>query len=172
MFPKHSIFGNQKGVSLTIAFLVLTIMLAIVLSASSILYSQVKIVSNIGNSVVSFFAAESGSEEVFYFDRKQISNGASRGFCSICTTCNLTGCTECTATSLADGEVNGCDISSCNNCRVNYTSTIDGKPYLIDAKVSPSPQDPSLIILTVKVKGFYNGTARSIQTSNTFQSAQ
>jgi Tfp pilus assembly protein PilX len=61
---------NQKGISLVITLFIMTIILGVVLSVSSLLYSQLKMIRNIGNSVISFYAAESGIEKVLYYDKQ------------------------------------------------------------------------------------------------------
>jgi len=55
---------NQKGLSLYITIIIMSILLAIVLGISTILVSQMKIVKGIENSVVAFYAAETGIEQV------------------------------------------------------------------------------------------------------------
>jgi hypothetical protein len=60
---------NQNGVSLIITFFIMTIILSVVLSISAILYSEVKIIRNVGNSVTAFYAADSGVEKILYYDR-------------------------------------------------------------------------------------------------------
>lgn len=46
------------------------IILVVVLSVSTLLYSEIKVIRNMGNSVASFYAAESGIEKVLYYDRQ------------------------------------------------------------------------------------------------------
>lgn len=55
---------NQKGLSLYITVIIMSILLAIVLGISTILVSQMKIVKEIENSVIAFYAAETGIEQV------------------------------------------------------------------------------------------------------------
>jgi hypothetical protein len=62
------IADKQKGVSLIITFFVMIIILSVVLSVSALLYSEIKVIRDIGNSVVSFYAADSGVEKVLYYD--------------------------------------------------------------------------------------------------------
>ena len=73
----------QKGVSLIISFFIMVIILSVVLSVSALLYSEIKVIRNIGNSVVSFYAADSGIEKLIYYDRKVLPDGAVRGLCSM-----------------------------------------------------------------------------------------
>lgn len=160
---KLKISNSERGVSLVVTFLIMTIMLAMVLSISLMLYHEITIVSNIGNSVLALYAAESGAEKMLYFDRKHIPNGLTRGFCNICNTCDTTECLSCTATPLA---INGCDVSTCNNCQITYTTNLDGKTYQADGAVFPSTGNPSISIFNINIKGSYQGTARSVQVTS------
>lgn len=142
-------------------------MTAIVLSATSILTSQVKIIGNIGNAVSSFYAAETGAEQVLYIDRKQIPQQSIRGFCSICNLCNAFGCSSCNATSTSQS-INGCDPLNCKNCRIKFNSgsSLGDKNYIVDTTVSvPDPINQEKVILNIKAKGFFKDTARSIEVT-------
>lgn len=154
----------QKGISLVIALLIMTIMLAIVLSISTILFNEIKIISNVGNSISSFNSAESGIEKTLYFDRKQIPNGASRGFCNICNVCALSDCQNCSATPLA---LNGCSLTVCNNCEVSYNSTFDGRNYKVNAKVTPNQTNPNISDFYINSLGFYKETTRIVENTST-----
>jgi hypothetical protein len=81
MFPNKTskINKDQKGVSLIISFFIMVIIVAIVLAITTLLYNEIKMIRNIGNSVVAFYAADSGIEKVLYYDRKVIPVG-SRGY--------------------------------------------------------------------------------------------
>ena len=57
---------KQKGVSLYLALLIMAILLSIGLGISAILFGQIKIIRGIGDSVVAFYAADTGIEEVLY----------------------------------------------------------------------------------------------------------
>jgi len=57
---------SQKGVSLYLALLIMAILLSIGLGISAILFGQIKIIRGIGDSVVAFYAADTGIEEVLY----------------------------------------------------------------------------------------------------------
>lgn len=54
----------QKGVSLYLSIMIMVILLAIVLGISGILLGQLKTMKGIENSVVAFYAAETGIEKV------------------------------------------------------------------------------------------------------------
>jgi hypothetical protein len=58
------IIMNQKGVSLYLAIVIMIILLAIVLSVATILVGQLKIIREMENSVIAFYAADTGIEEV------------------------------------------------------------------------------------------------------------
>jgi len=61
---------NKKGVSLIITLFIMIIILAVVISISTLLYSEIKVLRNVGNSVVGLYAADSGIEKVLYYDRQ------------------------------------------------------------------------------------------------------
>ena len=54
----------QRGISLYLSVIILAIILAIVLGLSAILFGQIKIVREMGYSVVAFYAADTGIEKV------------------------------------------------------------------------------------------------------------
>lgn len=54
----------QKGASLYLALMVMTIMLAIALGLSSIFIGQTKTMKQIGNSVIALCAADTGIEKI------------------------------------------------------------------------------------------------------------
>lgn len=55
---------SQKGISILFAVAILSVVLSIALETSSILIRQVKMVREIDYSVVAFYAADNGIEEV------------------------------------------------------------------------------------------------------------
>lgn len=57
---------SQKGVSLYLALLIMAVLLSIGLGISAILFGQIKIIRGIGDSIVAFYAADTGIEEVLY----------------------------------------------------------------------------------------------------------
>ena len=90
--------GSQKGVSLIITFFIMVIILAVVLSISVILYSEVKVIRNIGDSTASLFAADSGIEKLLYYDYKGLPAdtdnlaGVTRGLCTMFSLANSNAC--------------------------------------------------------------------------------
>ena len=53
---------SNRGVSLYLALLIMAILLSIGLGISAILFGQIKIIRGIGDSVVAFYAADTGIE--------------------------------------------------------------------------------------------------------------
>jgi len=58
--------SNQKGISLLFTVLITSVILGIGLGISGIIIQQAKTMGDIGDSIVSFYAADSGVEEELY----------------------------------------------------------------------------------------------------------
>lgn len=58
---------KEKGLSLYLALVVMSILLAIILGMSAILVSQLKVIRKIESSVIAFYAAETGIERVLTY---------------------------------------------------------------------------------------------------------
>ena len=56
--------NNQKGVSLYLAFMILTVLMAISLGLATISVNRIKILREMGYSVLAFYAADAGIEKV------------------------------------------------------------------------------------------------------------
>jgi len=69
----------QKGVSLYLALMIMFILLAIGLGVSLIIVSQMKMIRGMGDSVIAFYAADTGIEHSLYNYRKQGGNGQVSG---------------------------------------------------------------------------------------------
>ena len=54
--------SSEKGLSIYLTLMVMTILLAMALGLSAILFGQIRIAREIGNSVVAFYAADTGIE--------------------------------------------------------------------------------------------------------------
>lgn len=59
----------EKGVSVFFAVMILSVLLAIGLGVSTILVSQIRMVKEMGDSVNSLYAADTGIERVLYEDK-------------------------------------------------------------------------------------------------------
>jgi len=70
VFKKIKSGGGQKGVSLYFAIIILSILLAIVLGLATILVGQTRMIKGMGDSVAAFFAADTGVEQVLYYDKE------------------------------------------------------------------------------------------------------
>lgn len=64
------ISNSQKGISLYLALMVMAILLAMTLGLSAIFFSQIRMIREIGNSVISFYAADTGIEWLLYKDEE------------------------------------------------------------------------------------------------------
>jgi len=181
---KFKILKSEKGVSLIITFFIMIIILVVVLSISALLYSEVKVIRNIGNSVVAFYAADSGVEKVLYYDRQVIPSGATIGLCSISTNCLTSGsgdhsiyCNNSPSTIYSDtsntlydssreDSSKGCDPATCDDCQISFSTTMDdGITYITTAEIYPSTGGGS--IFEIKSKGDFEGVERQIQVNET-----
>jgi len=151
--------NNQKGVSLIIIFFIMTIILAAVLGVDTIIFNEVKIMSDSGNSVTALYAADTGIEKTLYFDRKQLPAGGTRGFCNTCNACSGSDCVNCILTTPPGGN---CGLTTCTNCQLGYTTTFGGKQFTIFATVSPNVISPSKSDLTINSTGLYNNVQRQV----------
>ena len=70
MNHKLQITNKQNGVSLYITIVLLSLMLTSVLTLSTILTSQMKIIFSLGDAVTAFTAADAGIERALYEDRR------------------------------------------------------------------------------------------------------
>ncbi len=150
---------SQKGVSLIITFFVMTVVVAVVLSVSSLLYGEIKIIRNVSNSVISFYAADSGIEKVLYYDRKEKPEGAIRGLCNICDVCP--DCHDCILTQGGEG---GCDPETCTDCNIVFSSQMSaGKTYNLNADIFlTTGAQCGISQADVKSYGSYENTSRAI----------
>lgn len=65
---------SQKGVSLYLSIMIMAILLSIVLGMSGILLGQLKTMKGIENSVIAFYAADTGIEKVLVDRRNPNTN--------------------------------------------------------------------------------------------------
>lgn len=170
---------NQKGISLIITFFIMIVILAVVLSISTILYSEIKIIRNMGNSMASIFAADSGIEKVLYYDRQVIPTGATRGLCTMylfdpevnpnaCRTNeyvpNLDSSVYCEPDPAfivpQEGSDHGCDADVCSDCTIKFSTTFDNLTYYVTATVRPSGD---LSIFQIESRGAFGSAQRQIQ---------
>lgn len=165
---KPACAGRQNGVSLIMAFFVMVIVISVVLSVSSLLYSEIKIIRNMSDSVISFYAADSGIEKLLYYDRKVSSATGQRGLCRMCYSGVDRSCVE----AFSEPSLNcrcdyvspfpDCDIDNCINCKITFYTSIDGtdngRYYSVTADVSPT----AAYDMNIKSNGFYKSSGRAI----------
>jgi len=186
--------NSEKGVSLVVSFFIMIIIIAIVLAITALLYNEIRLIRNIGNSVVAFYAADSGIEKVLYYDRKVIPAGAARGLCSMVgfnATTNATACPSREDNSSINSALNcnrangaeyltahkpedpqGCDPATCTNCTIrfatNWTNPLisnSAKDYAVTAKIENGE-------LTVDSLGTYNNLARQVELFGAITTSQ
>jgi hypothetical protein len=69
------LFNSNKGVSVYLAIMTVGILLALALGINAILIGQIKITREMGDSVVAFYAADSGIEQVLLEDNPKNLDG-------------------------------------------------------------------------------------------------
>jgi Tfp pilus assembly protein PilX len=62
-------FQNQQGVSLYLSIVILFIFLGISLGLSVLLISRIKMIRSVGDSIVAFYAADAGVEQMLFMFR-------------------------------------------------------------------------------------------------------
>jgi hypothetical protein len=133
------------------------IILAVVLSISAIFYSELKIVKNIGNSVVAFYTAESGIEETLYIHRVVLADDESSVGSGLCSICGVGACSEYS--------IDGCSTESCGDCEIVFDGSVKSsvgggaRTYGIVAKLITADGETSLNIDSI---GTYKDVKRAI----------
>ena len=145
---------NQKGVSVYLAFMVLTVLMVVGLGVSYLVASEIKVSMNMANSVVAFYAAETGIEKTLYLDNMVKPVGGTRGLCYICDSSNSSEWDTCSKTGT------DCDEITCGNCKVVFSKMINSKEHRVEAQVTTVEGNVSTVIKSV---GVYKTTKRAIQ---------
>jgi Tfp pilus assembly protein PilX len=57
---------SQRGVSLYFALIIMSILVAVVFSISSIVLVQIRVIRKMGDSIIAFYAADTGAERTLY----------------------------------------------------------------------------------------------------------
>ena len=66
----------QRGISVYLAMMMMVLSLTVILGLSTLFFKQIKIVRGIGDSVVAFYAADTGIEKLIYQDEQCRQNPA------------------------------------------------------------------------------------------------
>jgi hypothetical protein len=72
---------NEKGVSLYMVFMIMTLLLGIGFGMSALLLTQLDTLKGIGYSVLAFYATEAGVDRVLYIDQKDCADDPERVSC-------------------------------------------------------------------------------------------
>ncbi len=136
MFQKTKI-KNQRGVSIFFAVIILSVLLAIALGISALLVSQIRMLREMSDSVVSLYAADSGIERILYEDKM----------------CRLPGCGSLSWPCL--------DTVSCASGRAAGTIT-SALSNLSGASYQVNFNDGAIIISS---QGIYRGVRRAIEVT-------
>jgi len=181
-FKKFLSGSKQKGISLIIAFFVMIIILAIILAVVTLLYNEIKIIRNIGNSVA-FYVADSGVEKVLYYDRQIIPDGATRGLCAMfydaekyTTACPDSGdmsgidsglyCNNGSYSVIDKANLDGCNPDICNSCKITFNSVFPdtSKNYSVIATVTPGLTETEAF--NIYSTGVYRNVSRKVELTN------
>lgn len=134
LFKPHP--NHQRGVSIFFAIMILSVILSLALGTSIILIRQIKIMRGISHSVITFYAADTGIENVLYVDKLCYSPNCSTSSPPLFCTPDCTGLPD------------------------NYTtSTVLENGARYDVEFSTST-DGTVVIKSV---GSYKGKGRAIQ---------
>ena len=57
---------RERGVALYLAIIIMSVLLSLALAISSIAFNQLRMVRDVGSSVIAFYAAETGVERTLY----------------------------------------------------------------------------------------------------------
>ena len=71
---KNKILADQQGVVLVMSLMILLVMMISVISLAQVIFGEIKMTRNADNSIVAFYAAESGIERGLFllkFSKKQ-----------------------------------------------------------------------------------------------------
>lgn len=72
---------DERGVSLYMVFMIMTLLLGIGFGMSALLLSQLDTLRGIGHSVLAFYATDAGIERVLYIDQKNCASDPERLVC-------------------------------------------------------------------------------------------
>lgn len=187
---KLKILRSEDGASLIMTFFIMVIILAVVLSVSLLLYSEVKVTRNIGISTESLYVAESGIEKIFFYDRQVLptlaqGQTAVRGLCSMylpnskdnpsaCPSTSTSGFASSIYCTPASGftapvvgtthNITGCDPSVCDDCKISFSTTLDNnsnKTYVATAQISPQPDGS--YTFQIESKGSLGSISRQVE---------
>jgi len=146
-----AIESSQKGVTLLLAVIIISVVLAMALGLTSILVGQLKNISGFGNSVIAYYAAESRTEQLLVgiiggeqpsseYGPEQYDNGSIASAKVVCCSQSDSKCDfkqgglQCSAVLQSDDE-----CKATRYCLRTYGSFQDVK-RAIETKIFPQSQ--------------------------------
>ena len=141
----HRNLKTQRGVSLYIAFMIMTVLLGISLGASTLLFSQIGVLKGMGHSVLAFYAVDTGVEIALLADKE--------AGCSIIV--NINARMVCLNT----------EFQSMGADPQNIRLLTNGSGYNLVAAKTGTPGCPTGqgFIYCIKVNGFYQEARRTVR---------
>ncbi len=136
---------KEKGISLYLAVVIMSILIAVISGIGTILFYQMNILKDMGDSVVAFYAADTGIERGLYDEAQCLVSSSS--------TCLSNNCRK---DSNGDGF---CDGVSLSYDKTNETVPTDQEKYEIKFIQSPNG---------FHSKGSFNLTTRTIEVTGDF----
>lgn len=130
------LLNYQKGSSLYFSIIILSILLAIALGLGAILVGQSRVIKGMGDSVAAFYAADTGIEQVLYYDKL----------------CRQTGC--------GSGLPVGFQCKDETNCDEGLEQAINVPGSVGSATYKTTFDDGAPTITSI---GMYSGTRRAIR---------
>lgn len=143
-------FKKEKGVSLYLLIIAMMIILGIVLSLSLLILIRFKSVRGLGDSVVSFYLADSGVEQQLYELKERAGRGSiSRDFSSW-------------------SQLDNASLEVSTRCRPEYTKCSELCPGGNGSEkcMSPEPDKPNYCSaprFCIRSSGSFSGTKRAIK---------
>jgi len=154
----------NKGLTLYLAVIIMSILLALVLGLIAVSVTQLKTIRGVENSVVAFYAADAGAERVLKEVFSAVSPGGDESGLLPCYCTDCSDCTDCSNCSDTDDLTNGasyraelvCCDSSVPEC--NFFDPLETCPVTQDINCSS-------FRYCIRSKGTYRGAQRAIEAT-------
>lgn len=96
--------GEEGAISILLSLLMLSMLLSIGLGVSVLMFQQIKMTIQSGQSVVAFYAADAGAEECFYQVNQETTIGCDDGLTATIS-CSLDNGATCSAEYDGEGSI-------------------------------------------------------------------
>jgi len=152
--------SSQKGISLFLTIIILSIILAIIFGLSTILISQIRTIQKMGYSVVAFYAADSGTEKALEPILKYVDAESKGGSGTFPPDFDFSGTID------IDGIAARYDITinCCDKLNVDCWFKQDGKNCPLPLSEASPPDSCEATFFCIGVIGEYSKTKRAIET--------